>query len=85
MMLTVNLVGKNFAVDHPVGHEEDIAGQHPGRILIRVQDGLTRHTKTHQHHKHDDHKIHHVNHLSSKREVPLKQKSSGHSIIVLAN
>lgn len=69
--LTVYGVGKHLSVDHPVGHEEDVSGQHPGWILIWVEDGLTGHSETHQHHQHDDDKIHHVDHLT------VREKSRG--------
>lgn len=66
-ILTVCLVCKHLAIDHPVGHVEDVSGQSPGRLFVRVQNGLTGHPETHQHNQHDDHKIQHVNHLRGKK------------------
>lgn len=66
-ILTVYLVCKHLPIDHPVGHVEDIPGQLPRRLLVRVQDGLPGDTEAHQHHQHNDHKVQHVDHLSRKK------------------
>ena len=61
--LTVYRVRKHLSVDHPVGHVEDVPGQPPRGLLVRVEDGLPRYSKAHQHHQHDHHEVQHVNHL----------------------
>lgn len=63
--LTVYGVCKHLSVDHPVRHIEDVPGQTPCGLLVRVEDGLSSYTKTHQHHQHDDHEVQHVNHLET--------------------
>lgn len=55
--LTVYGVGKHLSVDHPVWHVEDVPGQTPCWLLVRVEDGLPSYTETHQDHQHDDHEV----------------------------
>lgn len=66
--LTVYRVRKNLPIDHPVGHVENVSGQSPGRLLIRVKNGLPSHPETHEHNQHDHDKVHHVNHLEARKD-----------------
>ena len=65
--LTINLVGEQFPVDHPVGIEEHAADKEPGEFLFLKVDGLSDDTKTHQDNKDYYHKVGHVSQLKKKK------------------
>ena len=64
--LTINLVGEQFPIDHPVGIEEHAADKEPGEFLFLKVDGLSDDTKTHQDNKDYYHKVGHVSQLKKK-------------------
>lgn len=66
--LTVYRVRKNLPIDHPVGHVENVSGQAPRWLLVRVEDGLPSHPEAHEHHQHDHHEVHHIYHLQQTSE-----------------
>lgn len=70
--LTVYRVRKNLPIDHPVGHVEDVPGQAPRRLFIRMKNGLPSYAEAHQYHQHDHDKVHHVNHLKEKEANTLE-------------
>lgn len=76
-MFTVDLVGVNFTVHHPVGLEHHISGQSPRGSLVWVQNGFPRNPETQQHDGHDDHDVEHVGHLRRTRERSALEDTSG--------
>ena len=60
IQLTVNLVGKQLSIDHPVGIKEHAADQEPGELFILIVYGLSDDTKTDHRNKHYYHKVGHI-------------------------
>lgn len=71
VLLTINFSSINLPKDHPVGLEDYISKQTPGRILIRGQDRLPGRAETDQHNRHNDYDIEHIAHLWGKRQRPI--------------
>ena len=59
-ILTVNLICKQFSVDHEVWVEEHVAYLEPVGLLVLVVDGLTYHTKTSHHNEQNDQEVTHL-------------------------
>ena len=69
---------KEFAVDHKVGLEEDLAGQRPARRLVGIEQRLAEDAVGHEDHHQQDDVVHHLlQHFADHRHERAEELGHG--------